>query len=72
METQGVQEGWQSLHEDQHGDGQTGPEHEDKDQHEGPAQVLWAEANPQHHGPQHFGQLCTQHTMRSGHTAHTT
>ena len=72
MQTQGVQEGGQSFHEDQHSDGEAGPEHEDEDQYEGPAQVLGSEANPQHHAPQHFRQLCTQHTVNCELAVHTT
>ena len=67
MKTQGVQKGRQTLHQQQDGDGQVGPE-EPEGKHNDAAIVLQVHLQPQaeHHVPQHLRQLCRRGVRKEG------
>ena len=54
-----MQESRQPLHEQQDGDGQVGPEEpQDEDDDAADVRHVHLQRQAEHHGPQHFGQLC--------------
>lgn len=62
VKTQGVEEGGEALHEEQHPDGEHGPRHE-HDKHTGhPEVAVQLQPDTEQHGPQHLRQLSVSKT----------
>ena len=57
MKTQGVQECGEAFHEKQDGDGENGPRYEDDEDPDDADVAVLTQRDPQHHQPQHLGQL---------------
>lgn len=59
MQTQGVQESRQSLHDEQDGDSEGGEGREDYRQPKEPTPAPGGQTQVHHHGPKHLWQFCT-------------
>lgn len=57
VETQRVQEGWETLHQHEDADGQHGPESEDSPQGDAAHRSAHLQSVLQNHVPQHFSEL---------------
>ena len=61
-----MQEGWQTLHNEEDGNCENSKEEKDDDQEEETCKAPGRKADVHHHGPQHLRQLCKwQNTQMS-------